>query len=562
MRDDETRRLEELWTRFLARQPLGAEDRAYLAAALERDEAFRRRMIQDLQLDGALRAAGEIDRGQESLIATVRALVTAAGHTEQVVAAVRKRIEAKAGARTVPTVPPVRSRLGRAARLAGTGLLMAGAAAALVLLISRRDVPTGSSPEAGDRRGTALAPGQDQPTRAPGPGRGSTTTPPSAGGPRAIIARLETIHGRAYLHGADGTQRAAPRLELAAGDWVSISGPMALARLSGPGGSRIEIAGDAVAGLAANPADPTGARLFIAHGRATAVVPPSVGAAGLVLASPQAIVTGAGTLRLEVGPATTRIEVRAGRARVSALSVQHATDLQAGQFALVRADDLQPPRAQLGAREALLLTGPDDTKEEPPPPEGLRGSEERLKARLERLGFQVTVLAAAALTPERAREAAVLVFSSSVSSNLLEPAIAELPVPLLVLESTGLEQLGLTGRRWRRDIGTAPPLTDVVIENPGHPLAAGLTGTVRVLAWPLNVRWAAPLPGASLVATYPGAPEHAGLLFGYERGATTALGPAPARRVGLFLGNGRIIRALTEPGWRLFDAAVLWCAGG
>jgi hypothetical protein len=100
-----------------------------------------------------------------------------------------------------------------------------------------------------------------------------------------------------------------------------------------------------------------------------------------------------------------------------------------------------------------------------------------------------------------------------------------------------------------------------VIGNPGHPLAAGLVGTVRVLAWPLNLRWAAPLPGASLVASYPGAPEHAGLLFGYERGTVTALGPAPARRVGLFLGNGRIIRALTEQGWRLFDAAVLWSAG-
>jgi hypothetical protein len=555
MRDDETRRLEELWTRFLVRAPLTAEERAQLVTALERDDALRRRFIHDLQLDGALRAAGEIDRGQEGVIAAVRALVTAAGHTEKVVAAVRQRLETKAAGRTV-VVGSARPR--RVTRLAGTGLLLAGAAAALILLISRRDLPPGSSPTVSrEHKGSLSNPGPGDRPGAPSPGQ----LAPSGGGPRPLIARLETIQGRAYLHGADGAQRAAPVLELGAGDWVSISGPGAMARLLGPGGSRIELAGEAVAGLAASTDHPDSARLFIAHGRATAVVPAASGGATLVLASPQAIVSGTGTLRLEVGPAVTRVEVRSGRARVSALNVQHATELQAGQFALVRADDVQPPRAQVGAREALLLTGPDDTKEEPAPAEGLRGSEERLKVRLERLGFQVVVAAASSLTPERAREAALLVFSPSVSSNLLEPAISELPVPLLVLESTGFEQLGLTGRRWRRDVGTAPPLTEVVIEDPAHPLAAGLVGTVRVLAWPLNLRWAAPPPGASLVASYPGAPDQAGLLFGYERGANTATGPAPARRVGLFLGNGRVIRALTEQGWRLFDAAALWCAG-
>ena len=133
---------------------------------------------------------------------------------------------------------------------------------------------------------------------------------------------------------------------------------------------------------------------------------------------------------------------------------------------------------------------------------------------------------------------------------------------MMVLESTGFEQLGLTGARWKRDVGPAPPVSDIVIENPSHPLAAGFSGNVRVLAPPLNLRWASPPPGASVIATYPGAPDHASLLFGYERGAATASGAAPARRVGLFFGNGRVIRSLTEQGWRLFDAAALWCAGG
>ena len=66
--------------------------------------------------------------------------------------------------------------------------------------------------------------------------------------------------------------------------------------------------------------------------------------------------------------------------------------------------------------------------------------------------------------------------------------------------------------------------------------------------------------GASAIASYSGAPAQASLLFAYDRDAATADGAAPARRVGLFLGNGRVIRALTDQGWRLFDAAALWCA--
>src|SRR3954471_10233234 len=92
---DASRLLDDLWTRFVARHQLSAAERAQLVAAIEGDEIFRRRMINDLQMDGALRAVGEIDRGQEKLVAKVKALVTAAGRTEEVVAAVRRRIEAK-----------------------------------------------------------------------------------------------------------------------------------------------------------------------------------------------------------------------------------------------------------------------------------------------------------------------------------------------------------------------------------------------------------------------------------------------------------------------------------
>jgi hypothetical protein len=164
------------------------------------------------------------------------------------------------------------------------------------------------------------------------------------------------------------------------------------------------------------------------------------------------------------------------------------------------------------------------------------------------------------MTPERARAARLIVFSSSVSSRQLRSWFAELPVGMLVLESTGFERLGLIGTVWRRDLGPAPPQTEVIIQNPDHPLAGGMTGHVRVLGIPVGLRWVLPPGGATPIATYGGAPGQSTLMFAYDRDAPTPTGAAPARRVGLFFGNGRVVRALTEQGWKLFDAAALWSA--
>jgi hypothetical protein len=581
MRDDERRRLEELWTRFLGREALAPEERALLASALEHNEVFRRRSIQDLQIDGALRAAADIERGQEGVVAAVKALVTAAGHTEEVVAAVRRQIEAKMSLRQTMASMSAGAAAGRrrVTRAWAAAAVLAAGAAALLLVRPWSD---------GDRGPTAggepreQAPSRRLRGRGAGPAGAEQVAAGQApaAGARVALARLEPVDGTAYRHGADGILRAGAALELGAGDWVSTAGASARARIVGPGDSRVELLGDVAAAVSAESAPAAGAqgeappgaraggglgarpgtRLFLAHGRATAVVPAGRGAA-LTLASPHAIVTGTGSLRLDVGPTVTRVEVRDGRARVSALGVQRGTEVAAGQFALVHADDLQPPRAQASARDVLLLIGPDDTKEEPPAADGVRGSEDRLRGRLERLGFAVTVADAHTLTSERARAAALLVFSPSVSSLALAGWFNELPVPMLVLESTGFEQLGLTGSRWRRDIGPTYPTTDLAISNGTHPLAGGLSGNVRALSAPLNLRWASPPAGAIPIASFPGQPGQT-VMFGYERGATTIAGRAPARRVGLFLGNGRVIRALTEPGWKLFDAAVTWAAGG
>ncbi len=157
-------RVEDLWTRFVARESLSADERAELAAALEQDEVLRRRLVQDLQLEGVLRAAGELERGQEHVVAQVQALVTAHGRTEEVVAAVRRQLEDKAAARRwaieAAAAPSRRTRVVRwmtATALVADGRRGGGAVAA----------PRGSDADGGAAGGAAV-PGAVRGSERPG----------------------------------------------------------------------------------------------------------------------------------------------------------------------------------------------------------------------------------------------------------------------------------------------------------------------------------------------------------------------------------------------------------
>lgn len=59
------------WARFLAGEEPSAEEQARLVAALEADPALRGELLEDVQLDGALRAMGDARRTRESFVAQV-----------------------------------------------------------------------------------------------------------------------------------------------------------------------------------------------------------------------------------------------------------------------------------------------------------------------------------------------------------------------------------------------------------------------------------------------------------------------------------------------------------
>jgi hypothetical protein len=186
-----------------------------------------------------------------------------------------------------------------------------------------------------------------------------------------------------------------------------------------------------------------------------------------------------------------------------------------------------------------------------------------LRGRLEQLGFAVQVLSADDEDPGLPRKlerAQVVVLSPSILSEAMSEEVANAAVPMVVLETSAFLRLGMTGRTWLRDIGPEARVSDVVVTAPGHPLAAGLAGQLTVLQKSQRVRWGLPSDDGIIVARYPDTAAGQSAVFAYERGAEMPGGRAPSRRVGLFLGNNRVINALAPDGWRLFDAAVNWSA--
>jgi hypothetical protein len=107
--------------------------------------------------------------------------------------------------------------------------------------------------------------------------------------------------------------------------------------------------------------------------------------------------------------------------------------------------------------------------------------DDALKAFLEGLGHTVTYFddGEDEAASEAAAAAADVVFiSESVSSAGIRTEITEIETPMVITEAWGYDEMGLTlGTGEGIDVAT----TDIEIVEPGHPLAAGLSGTVSVL---------------------------------------------------------------------------------
>ena len=112
--------------------------------------------------------------------------------------------------------------------------------------------------------------------------------------------------------------------------------------------------------------------------------------------------------------------------------------------------------------------------------------------------------------------------------------------------------------------GSIPDETDIVIVDPSHPLAAGLSGRVTVYTIPAEINWAVNevlAPGVQSVAALPDYPEAQSIYFILPGDALFDGSPSPNLRISLFTENNNDIgtyHRMTEDGHRLFDAAINW----
>lgn len=170
------------------------------------------------------------------------------------------------------------------------------------------------------------------------------------------------------------------------------------------------------------------------------------------------------------------------------------------------------------------------------------------------LGFQVETRPTS-VSAERLQGHDVVLVTPSTRARALGRTLRRAAVGVVTWQAALLPRLGMTGPRRS---GRTPPVSSLTIHRPGHALAAGQQGTVRVTRQPLPMTWGAAPLRAQRIAMASAGPART-VLFGYEAHDSMVGARAPARRVGLFP-SARMPSYLNRRGWRLFEAAVRWAA--
>lgn len=151
--------------------------------------------------------------------------------------------------------------------------------------------------------------------------------------------------------------------------------------------------------------------------------------------------------------------------------------------------------------------------------------------------------------------------SGSVAASQIGDVYRYVPVPVIFSENAILDDLALSddaAGQYANIFGAIAGQTNLVIVNPAHPMAAGLSGEVTVYQTPSQGRFNAALTNAHMlvIATAPNEPGRA-VIFGYEKGACMYGITAPARRLSMFVPETDSTN-WNANGQALFDAGITW----
>ena len=185
-------------------------------------------------------------------------------------------------------------------------------------------------------------------------------------------------------------------------------------------------------------------------------------------------------------------------------------------------------------------------------------AENEIILRLENMDFDVGLVGQDETGIEAMEYASLVLISATVSSGTVAdnmPGLMNLAIPIINWEPFLNDSLGhqaTEGGEFNTD--------SIEIVNEDHPLAAGLSnGLVVITTVEKAVSYGVPQGDVVIIAVNAAVDTQA-VLFGYDTGAAMYVGTAPARRVGTFLLND-VADAMTDEGWALFDASVMWAMG-
>jgi hypothetical protein len=318
--------------------------------------------------------------------------------------------------------------------------------------------------------------------------------------------------------------------------------------------SGLEVRGRTVLGIeraAVVPDDGIGSRVTLEEG--TVSFHRAAGnPAQTAFSTPQAeVVLRAGRALLHVTAEQTRVDVVDGEARVALRTESRPTMVPAHHSATISGGRA----AVTPLPSALFVTGREPSRVPS------RFVDQVIDRRLETLGFVVDVIDEREVRAEHLQNRALIVISPTVSAAMHARAqdlsLYNVHVPILCSRPTLYQDLGMTAPG-KSNAEFSNMKKYVTIVDHGHPIAAGLEGDVEVLEANMSIGWGVPGPGAARVAVMRDRPEHAAV-FAYDRDAPM-LPPATraaARRVGFFL-HPTAVRYSNDTAWQLFDAAVKW----
>jgi hypothetical protein len=200
------------------------------------------------------------------------------------------------------------------------------------------------------------------------------------------------------------------------------------------------------------------------------------------------------------------------------------------------------------AAEKVIMISADD-----PPGEADQGLIDIIAG----LGFDVESHASGETQPVDISGAAAVVIGEALGSGSITDAYKDVPIPVVITEAYILDDMKLaTNGTFNTD-----PDTTIVIVDPSHPIAGGLTGDVQVVSSDVgNICSTSDIQGDAHVVANVKVNGHTALAT-YEAGALDMDGAAiPARRVFVFL-FADMIPVLTDEGRGLVERSVLWALG-